>query len=157
VDDADDVTGPRIATPRSTSISGRPSGPRAAFRAVNPDFRELFSALNTAEARYLVACAYAVIHYTDPRYTKSIDIWVEPSSENAARVLRALAAFGAPITGLTAATLCDTDMVYQVGIEPNRVEVLVGVEGLDFSASWPRAESVTYGGDRSASWHSRIS
>ena len=42
--------------------------------AVNPDFRELFSALNAAEARYLVVGAYAVIHYTDPRYTEGIDI-----------------------------------------------------------------------------------
>jgi hypothetical protein len=46
--------------------------------AVNPDFRELFSALNAAEARYLVVGAYAVIHHTDPRYTKDLDIWVEP-------------------------------------------------------------------------------
>jgi hypothetical protein len=115
--------------------------------AVNPDFRELFSALNAAEARYLVVGAYAVIHYTDPRYTKDLDIWVEPCAENAARVLRALRAFGAPVADLTTANLCDPDMVFQIGIEPNRVDILMGLEGLEFSSAWPRAENVTYGGE----------
>ncbi len=115
--------------------------------AVNPDFKELFSALNAAEARYLVVGAYAVIHYTDPRYTKDLDIWVEPQPENAARVLKALAAFGAPVQELTTANLCDPEMVFQIGIEPNRVDVLVGLTGLEFSAAWPRAESATYGGE----------
>jgi hypothetical protein len=88
--------------------------------AVNPDFRDLFSALNTAEARYLVVGAYAVIHYADPRYTKDLDIWVEPLPENAARVLRALEAFGAPVAGLTVANLCDPEMT---PAEPPRAEI----------------------------------
>jgi hypothetical protein len=115
--------------------------------AVNPDFRELFSALNAAEARYLVVGAYAVIHYTDPRYTKDLDIWIEPRPENAACVLKALAAFGAPVAGLSTTNLCDPDMVLQIGIEPNRVDVLMGIEGLEFSAAWKRAERATYGGE----------
>lgn len=115
--------------------------------AVNPDFRELFSALNVADARYLVVGAYAVIHYTDPRYTKDLDVWVEPLPENAARVLKALAAFGAPVQDVTTANLCDPEMVFQIGIEPNRIDILMGIEGLEFSPAWSRAEDATYGGE----------
>jgi len=46
---------------------------------------------------------YAVMLYSEPRYTKDLDIWVEASDENATKVFRALAAFGAPLKGLTPA------------------------------------------------------
>lgn len=52
---------------------------------VNSDFRDLFSALVDAEARFLVVGAYAVVHHTEPRYTRDLDLWTEPSVENAAR------------------------------------------------------------------------
>jgi predicted nucleotidyltransferase len=114
--------------------------------AVNPDFRDLFAALNGAEARYLVVGAYAVIHHTEPRYTKDVDLWVEPTADNAARVLEALRAFGAPILGLDARDLCDPELVYQIGIEPNRIDLLTSVEGLVFETAWTGAVETTYGG-----------
>jgi Nucleotidyltransferase of unknown function (DUF6036) len=114
--------------------------------AVNPDFRDLFSALNGAEARYIVVGAYAVIHHTEPRYTKDVDLWVEASSDNAVRVIEALAEFGAPVIGLSAADLCDPELVYQIGIEPNRVDLLTSVEGLEFATAWSRCSETTYGG-----------
>jgi hypothetical protein len=47
---------------------------------VNPDFRDLFSELSAVEARYLVVGAHAVIYHATPRYTKDLDIWIEPCS-----------------------------------------------------------------------------
>jgi len=38
---------------------------------VNPDFRDLFAALNEARANYLVVGAHAVAFYAEPRFTKS--------------------------------------------------------------------------------------
>jgi len=112
----------------------------------NPDYRDLFVAFNDAEARFLIVGAYAVIHHTEPRYTKDIDVWVEPSPANATRVFRALAAFGAPLVGVGAADFTDPAVVYQVGIEPNRIDVLTSIGPLDFNASWSRASQVDYGG-----------
>ena len=112
----------------------------------NPDYRDLFVAFNDAEARFLIVGAYAVIHHTEPRYTKDIDVWVEPSPTNAARVFRALAAFGAPLTGVGVADFAYPAVVYQVGIEPNRIDVLTSIGPLDFSGSWSRANQVDYGG-----------
>ena len=53
--------------------------------AINRDFRDLLSALSAAEARFLVVGAHAVIYCTVPRYTKDLDIWIDPTPENASR------------------------------------------------------------------------
>jgi hypothetical protein len=66
----------------------------------NPDFRDLFSALSAAEARFLVVGAYAAMLHIPPRYTKDLDIWVDATPENAVRVNAALRAFGAPLADL---------------------------------------------------------
>ena len=97
---------------------------------MNRDFRDLFSAFNDADVRYLVVGAYAVIHYTEPRYTKDLDIWVEPSQDNAVRVYRSLASFGAPMDNLGVDDLSNPDVVFQIGIEPNRIDTLMGLGDL---------------------------
>ncbi|GMU62902.1 MAG: hypothetical protein AMXMBFR34_46650 [Myxococcaceae bacterium] len=61
---------------------------------LNSDFRELLSALSSERVRYLVVGGYAVMHHSEPRYTKDLDVWVEPSRANAERVFRALKRFG---------------------------------------------------------------
>jgi hypothetical protein len=58
---------------------------------INRDFRDLLAELFGREARFLVVGAHAVIFHTTPRYTKDLDIWIEPTDENAARVYEALA------------------------------------------------------------------
>jgi hypothetical protein len=64
--------------------------------ATNPDFKDLFAALFDAQAEFIVVGAHAVMVYPEPRYTRDLDVWVRPTSESAARVFRALGAFGAP-------------------------------------------------------------
>ncbi len=113
---------------------------------VNPDFRDLFRTLNEEKAEFLVAGAHAVIYHTEPRYTKDLDIWVNPTPENARRVYRALARFGAPLQGISEADFCDPDLVYQVGVAPNRIDVLMGVSGVDFPSAWADRVASTYGG-----------
>jgi hypothetical protein len=69
---------------------------------VDLNFRDLLSALNRRRARYLVVGAYAIMRYTEPRYTKDLDVWVDPADENVERVFKALAESGAPLKVLTA-------------------------------------------------------
>ena len=104
----------------------------------NYDFRDLLRCLNEAGARYLIVGAYAVMYYTEPRYTKDLDIWTEPTPENGRKVWNALVQFGAPLSDLTPADLSDPDIVFQIGIEPNRVDILLYVEGLNFLEAWER-------------------
>lgn len=76
-----------------------------------------------------------------PRATKDLDLWVRPSPENALRVLAALDAFGAPRHGLTAADLETGGTIYQIGVPPNRVDVITVIEGVQFESAWTdRAE-----------------
>lgn len=56
----------------------------------NPDFRDLFAAFNAAHVRYLLVGGYALAFHGRPRFTKDLDIWIEPDAENAARAYAAL-------------------------------------------------------------------
>ena len=104
--------------------------------ALNKDYEDLLHLFNTEGVRYLIVGAYAVIYYTEPRYTKDIDIWIESSSDNAQRVYQALKKFGAPLKELTLSDLTNPDLVYQIGIEPNRVDILMGMENINFTDAW---------------------
>jgi predicted nucleotidyltransferase len=113
-------------------------------RGRNPDFRDLLQGLSDAGVRYLVVGAHAVAFYTEPRYTKDLDVWVAPTPENAEKVWKALAAYGAPMTDLTIADLCNPEMIYQMGVPPNRIDVMMGIEGLTFAAAWKRRKRSSF-------------
>lgn len=113
---------------------------------VNPDFRDLFKILNDHGVEYLVVGAYAVIYYTTPRFTKDLDVWLSPTPENARRVFRALAKFGAPLIDVGETDFTDKEMVYQIGVEPNLIDIMMGIPGFEFPAAWANRESSTYGG-----------
>lgn len=103
---------------------------------LNRDFKEFIECLNKSEARYLVIGGYAVAHHGRPRYTKDLDIWLEPGHENGARVVAALAKFGFQSLGLTAADFVEPDTIIQLGYEPQRIDLLTSARGLDFEDSW---------------------
>lgn len=112
---------------------------------LNPDLRDLLSAFCDAEVRFLVVGAYAVGVHGFPRATKDLDVWVDASRANAPRVVKALRAFGAPLYGLTEKELQAPDVILQVGVPPNRVDVITGLSGLSFRSAWPRRIMVPFG------------
>jgi len=103
---------------------------------LNPDFRDILSAFIEAGVEFLVVGGYAMAAHRLPRATKDLDLWVRPSEENATRVLKALDQFGAPRHGLTQADLAVEGTIYQVGVPPNRVDVITLVEGVHFENAW---------------------
>lgn len=111
----------------------------------NSDFKELLSLLNEAHVRYLVVGGYAVIEHTEPRYTKDLDIWISPDRENAERVYTALKEFGAPLVNITVDDFTNPEIVYHMGRPPARVDVLMGLKGLEFEASWQDRIVSSYG------------
>ena len=112
----------------------------------NPDFSDLFSELSAAGAEFIVVGAYAVMFYAAPRYTKDLDIWVRPGRENAERVYRALAAFGAPLEQLAVEDLEVEGTIFQLGMAPNRIDIVTSITGVDFASAWQRRMPTTYGG-----------
>jgi hypothetical protein len=113
---------------------------------VNPDFRDLFAALNGAGAEYLLVGGYALAVHAAPRFTKDLDVWVNPTCENAARVLAALKAFGAPLGELTQDDLAAPGIVFQMGLPPNRIDLLTSIDGVAFAEAWPARLMTEYGG-----------
>jgi hypothetical protein len=101
--------------------------------------------LNAAEARYLVVGGYAVAFHARPRYTKDLDVWIEPTPANAQRAWNALASFGAPLQDLRPEDLTRSEMVFQIGLAPNRIDILTELVGVAFEEAWERRASTTYG------------
>jgi hypothetical protein len=104
----------------------------------NADFLDLVDALVAERVEYLIVGAFALAAHGVPRATGDIDFFVRPSPENAARVIRALRAFGAP---LAAANVTEADferpgVVYQMGITPRRIDLLTEISGLDFDQAF---------------------
>jgi hypothetical protein len=113
--------------------------------AVNPDFRDLLKKFNEHRVEYLVIGAYALMYYTVPRYTKDIDVWVNPTRDNARRVRQALKEFGAPLKDVSERDFTDKELVYQIGIEPNRIDIMMGIGKMRFSTAWKKRRKSTYG------------
>ena len=105
---------------------------------LNPDFLDLLAALLRVKARFLVVGAHAVAAHGVPRATGDLDVWVDATPENAARVWKALNEFGAPVHafGLSQADLAAPDLVFQMGEPPGRVDILTSITGVDFGAAW---------------------
>jgi hypothetical protein len=103
---------------------------------LNPDFREFIECLNANQVRYLVVGGYAVAFHGHPRYTKDLDIWIQPTLENAQKVIQALAAFGFASLNLVASDFAQSDQVVQLGDPPNRIDLITSPDGVDFETCY---------------------
>jgi hypothetical protein len=113
---------------------------------VNPDFSDMLSALSAEGVEYLLVGAYAMAVHGVPRATSALDVWVRPSPENAGRVFKALARFGAPLSELTVSDLAKPGTVFQIGVAPHRVDVLTAIDGVSFDDAWPRRATTRVSG-----------
>lgn len=102
------------------------------------DFKELFAFLNAEGVRYLVVGGYAVSLHAEPRATKDLDILVDPTADNSKALFRALAAFGAPLAGMTPESFVQPDSFFRMGVPPVMVDILPNIAGVDFGQAWNR-------------------
>jgi hypothetical protein len=100
---------------------------------LNKDFKEFIESLNAHDVRYLVVGGYAVAAHGHPRYTKDLDIWIEPHPVNAANMVKALEQFGFGSVGLKPAHFLHPDQMIQLGNPPNRIDLLTAISGVEFS------------------------
>ena len=113
---------------------------------MSPDFRDLLSEFNAHGVEYLVVGAYALAAHGRVRATGDLDIWVRPAPDNAARVRKALAAFGAPVRDLTETDLIQPGLVFQIGIAPLRIDILTGIDGVEFADAWAARITTRFAG-----------
>ena len=112
----------------------------------NQDFKEFIESLNISQVRYLVVGGYAVALHGHPRYTKDLDIWIDRTTENAARTIKALEIFGFSSLDLQAADFLEADQIIQLGYPPNRIDLLTSVPGVDFTACFESKVQITVEG-----------
>jgi hypothetical protein len=103
---------------------------------MNRNFVEMLRALSAADAEFLIIGAHAVAAHGYLRGTRDLDIWIRPTPENASRVWRALLDFGAPVRDVTVHDLSTPGIIYQIGIEPARIDLLTEPAGVEFVEAW---------------------
>jgi hypothetical protein len=103
---------------------------------LNPDYRDMITLLKTHNAEYLVVGAYAMAAHGYLRATSDIDIWVNPTQANAQKVFVAVRDFGAPLIDVTVATFSQDDAIIQLGVAPNRIDIITTIDGVDFPSAW---------------------
>jgi hypothetical protein len=103
---------------------------------LNPDFRDILSALHAEHVEFLVVGSYAVAVHGRARATEDLDIWVRPSESNSKQLMRALLRFGAPTLSLTAQDFQASDVVFQMGNPPWRIDILTSIDGVTFDEAW---------------------
>jgi hypothetical protein len=104
---------------------------------MNPDFVDLLRAFIAADVRFLIVGAYALALHGRPRATGDLDVWIEATPQNAARVMKALAAFGAPLADVSVDDFSREGVTYQIGLAPGRIDILTQLTGLSFGEAWP--------------------
>jgi hypothetical protein len=115
---------------------------------VNPDFSDILSAFSAEDVEFLVVGAYALAAHGLPRATRDLDLWVGTAGRNPERVRHALVRFGAPVEELSIEDLRRADLVFQIGVAPQRIDVLTSIDGVDFAPAWSARLDAELGGLR---------
>jgi hypothetical protein len=108
----------------------------------SPDFKDLLKIFKKHNIRYLIVGGYAVMKYTEPRFTKDLDVFIATDKENADRVYSALKEFGAPLENLSSEDFAHKGYFYQMGRSPLRVDIMMSIPGIEFDEAWKDREFV---------------
>ena len=106
------------------------------MRPLSKDLREFIHLLEAESVEYLIVGAWAVAFHARPRYTGDLDIFLRRDPANADRMMRVIEAFGFGSTGIARDDFLKENYVIQLGIEPNRIDLLTGISGVEFEVAW---------------------
>lgn len=115
---------------------------------VEKDFEELLRLLNKHRVRYCIVGAFAVGFYGYPRYTKDMDIFIQPSLSNGKKIVKALAEFGFESLKLKPTDFSKEGTIIQLGYEPVRVDLVTSIKGCNFSQAWKNRIIDKYGKEK---------
>ncbi len=102
------------------------------------DFQDFLRLLNANAIRYLVIGGYAVAYHGYVRYTGDLDIFVELSTENAEKLVRAVRAFGFALPRVKRALFLRRGKIIRLGHEPMRLEIVNEIDGVSFDECFRR-------------------
>jgi hypothetical protein len=100
------------------------------------DYKEFLKLLNYHKVKYVVVGAHAVTAHSRPRATGDMDILIETTEENAEKVIAVLKEFGFGSSGIKTSDFCKSGFVIQLGYEPNRIDIMTSITGVDWEDVW---------------------
>ncbi len=100
---------------------------------LSQDFKEFVKLLIDHKVEYLIVGGYAVGIHGHPRYTGDLDIWINPTLENANKVVKCVNEFGFGSFNLTSQDFIKEGNVIQFGYPPLRIDILTSIDGVNFS------------------------
>lgn len=103
---------------------------------ITSEIKRLLSSLKECDVRYLLADGFAHRPNRALKLDKNIDIWLEPSSDNARRLIRALKIFGTPMHGIQPEKLATSETQFTLSCRPYQLEFYTYIPGLDFGQSF---------------------
>ena len=112
---------------------------------IEKDYEEFLSLLNKHNARYCIVGSFALAVHAKPRYTKDMDILIEPTISNAKALLRVLEEFGFVSPDLIEEDFVIPEQVIQIGYEPVRIDLHTSITGCSFEDAWASRFIAQYG------------
>ena len=106
------------------------------------DFEDFLFLLNKFKVRYLIIGGLAFIFHAKPRYTKDMDVWIDPEIGNIKNINRALAEFGSPYF---ISLPMQKDEILRLGVAPDRIDIFLRLSGVEFANAWDNKIESAYG------------
>lgn len=113
---------------------------------LSKDLKEFVELLNVKKVEFLIVGAHAMAFHGVPRYTGDLDLLARVSPENASKLLACMKEFGFGELGLKEADFLNPENIFQFGVAPNRLDILMSISGVDFDEAWAKKIDVTFDG-----------
>ncbi len=110
------------------------------------DFKEWLSLLTEKKVEYLLVGGYAVALHGIPRTTGDMDIWINNSQENIEKLIDCLYLFGFSELKISVEDLLKPYAIIQLGYPPVRIDIITGVDGIDFVTAYRNKTSINQDG-----------
>ena len=111
------------------------------------DFNEFLALCIRHKVKFLIIGGYAVVHYSRPRYTGDLDIWVEMSQANAERIAAVLRDFGFKGDDASPEPFTKKQQIIRMGFEPFRLKLFTTIPGVCFVDCYPNKTWVNINGN----------
>ena len=106
------------------------------------DFKEFIELLIKNKAEYLIVGGYAVGIHGHPRYTGDLDIWLNPTPQNAEMILKSVNEFGFSSYKLNTEDFTKPGNIIQLGYPPLRIDLLTEIDGVTFEECYKNRKEV---------------
>jgi hypothetical protein len=108
--------------------------------SLQKDLREFIKLLGALDVRFVIVGAFAVAYHGYFRYTSDIDLFIDRSEENAERIQTAMEQFGFADLNLAKHDFTSADQIIQLGVSPNRIDLMTVLSGVTFDEAWATRE-----------------